>query len=144
MGDGSRDQRQTTKSHRDFDFDIGSGLTGDNVAPRGGGGNLPVWSSDGRSINMVYVKEGKANVGSFDVATGRQSDVTTGNQAVVNFRALPDASKFVLLISTPTRIGDLLLARQTRRPAETTDTSKRRVVFKTESHRARRNLALEL
>jgi dipeptidyl aminopeptidase/acylaminoacyl peptidase len=91
----------------DFDFDIGSGLTGDNVAPKGGGVNLPVWSSDGRSINMVYVKEGKANVGSFDVATGKQSDVTTGNQAVVNFRALPDASKFVLLISTPTRIGDL-------------------------------------
>ena len=90
-----------------FDFDIGGGLTGDNVAPRGGGGNLPVWSSDGRNINMIYVKEGKANVGSFDVATGRQSDVTTGNHAVVNFRALPDASKFVLLISTPTRIGDL-------------------------------------
>src|SRR5215211_3154209 len=91
----------------DFDFDVGGGLSGDNVAPRGGGGNLPVWSSDGRSIKMIYLKEGKANVGSFDVATGRQSDVTTGNQAVVNFRALPDASKFVLLISTPTRIGDL-------------------------------------
>ena len=90
-----------------FDFDIGGGLTGDNVAPRGGGGNLPVWSSDGRSINMIYLKEGKANVGSFDVASGRQSDVTTGNHAVVNFRALPDASKFVLLISTPTRLGDL-------------------------------------
>ena len=91
----------------DFDFDVGGGLSGDNVAPRGGGGNLPVWSSDGRSIKMLYVKEGKANVGSFDVTTGRQSDVTTGNQAVVNFRALPDASKFVLLISTPTRVGDL-------------------------------------
>lgn len=91
----------------DFDFDVGGGLTGDNVAPRGGGGNLPVWSSNGRSINMIYVKEGKANIGSFDVATGRQSDVTTGNHAVVNFRALPDASKFVLLISTPTQVGDL-------------------------------------
>jgi dipeptidyl aminopeptidase/acylaminoacyl peptidase len=91
----------------DFDFDVSGGLTGDNVAPRAGGGNLPVWSPDGRSIKMIYVKEGKANVGSFDVATGRESDVTTGNQAVVNFRALPDASKFVLLISTPTRIGDL-------------------------------------
>ncbi len=90
-----------------FDFDIGGGLTGDNVAPRGGGGNLPIWSSDGRSINMLYVKEGKANVGSFDVATGKQTDVTTGNHAVVNYRAVPDASKFVLLISTPTRIGDL-------------------------------------
>ena len=90
-----------------FDFDIGGGLTGDNVAPRAGGGNPPVWSSDGRSINTVYLKEGKANVGSFDVSSGRMSDVTTGNHAIVNFRTVPDASKFALLISTPTRIGDL-------------------------------------
>ncbi|HKR11002.1 MAG TPA: S9 family peptidase [Pyrinomonadaceae bacterium] len=90
-----------------FDSDIGSGLTGDNVAPRGGGGNPPVWSADGRSITVGYAKEGKANLGSFDVATGKLSDVTTGNHAVVNYRAVPDASKFVLLISTPTRVGDL-------------------------------------
>ncbi len=90
-----------------FDFDIGGGLTGDNVAPRGGGGNFPVWSADGRSISIVYVKEGKANVGSFDLASGKLSDITAGNQAVVNFRAVPDASKFLLLISTPTRVGDL-------------------------------------
>ena len=91
-----------------FDFDIASGLTGDNVAPRAGGGNLPVWSQDGRTIIVGYAKEGKANVATFDVATGKQSaDVTTGNHAVVNYRAVPDASKFVLLISTPTRIGDL-------------------------------------
>jgi dipeptidyl aminopeptidase/acylaminoacyl peptidase len=90
-----------------FDFDIGGGLTGDNVAPRGGGGNPPVWSADGRSINVVYAKEGKANVGAFDVSSGRVSEVTTGNQAIVNFRTVPDASKFALVISTPTRIGDL-------------------------------------
>jgi dipeptidyl aminopeptidase/acylaminoacyl peptidase len=90
-----------------FDYDIGSGLTGDNVAPRGGGGNLPIWSTDGRSIMIGYAREGKSNLGSFDVATGRLSDVTTGNHAVVNYRAVPDASKFALLISTPTRIGDL-------------------------------------
>jgi len=90
-----------------FDYDIGSGVGGDNVAPRAGGGNLPIWSADGRSIVIGYGKEGKANVGSFDVASGKLSDVTTGNQAVLNYRSLPDASKFVLLISTPTRIGDL-------------------------------------
>jgi dipeptidyl aminopeptidase/acylaminoacyl peptidase len=90
-----------------FDFDIGGGVGGDNVAPRAGGGSLPVWSPDARSITVVYAKEGKANLGSFDIASGRESDVTTGNQAVVNYRAVPDASKFVLLISTPTRIGDL-------------------------------------
>ena len=91
----------------DFDFDIGGGLTGDNVAPRAGGGNPPVWSADGRSINVAYVKEGKANVGAFDAASGKLSDVTTGNHAIVNFRTVPDASKFALVISTPTRIGDL-------------------------------------
>ncbi len=93
-----------------FDYDIGGGLSGDNVAPRGGAGSLPVWSPDARTITVVYAKEGKTNLGNFDIASGRhQSDVTAGNQAVVNYRAVPDASKFVLLISTPTRIGDLFL-----------------------------------
>jgi dipeptidyl aminopeptidase/acylaminoacyl peptidase len=90
-----------------FDYDVGSGVGGDNTAPRGGGGNPPIWAADGRSIITVYGKEGKANLGAFDVATGKETDVTSGNQAVVSFRALPDASKLVLLISNPTRIGDL-------------------------------------
>ena len=92
---------------RDFDYDVGSGVGGDNTAPRGGGGNPPVWSADGRSVVAVYAKQGKANLGAFDVASGKETDVTTGNQAVVSFRATPDASKFALIISTPTRIGDL-------------------------------------
>jgi Tol biopolymer transport system component len=83
----------------DFDFDIGGGLTGDNVAPRAGGGNPPVWSADGRSINVAYVKEGKANVGAFDAASGKLSDVTTGNHAIVNFRTVPDGSKFALVVN---------------------------------------------
>ena len=91
----------------DFGFDLGAGVGGDNTAPRGGGGNPPVWSADGRRIFASFAKEGRANVGAFDSTTGRQTDVTTGNQAVVSFRAVPDASKFALLISTPTRIGDL-------------------------------------
>jgi len=90
-----------------FDYDVASGVGGDNSAPRAGGGSLPVWSADGRSIMLIYAKEGKANVGSFDVATGRESDVTTGDQSVSAFRATPQADKFVLLISTPTRVNDL-------------------------------------
>ncbi len=103
-----------------FDYDIGSGLTGDNVAPRGGGGSLPVWSTDARSITVVYAKEGKTNLGSFDVASGRLTDVTTGNHAIVNYRAVPDVSKFVLLISTPTRIGDLFLLEKGGQPKQLT------------------------
>jgi len=92
---------------RDFDYDLGSGVGGDNTAPRGGGGFPPVWSADGRTIIAVYGKQGKANLGAFDVGRGKETDITTANQAVVSFRATPDATKFALLISTPTRIGDL-------------------------------------
>jgi dipeptidyl aminopeptidase/acylaminoacyl peptidase len=92
---------------RDFDYDVGSGVGGDNTAPRGGGGNPPVWSADGRSLVAVYAKQGKANLGAFDAASGKENDVTSGNQAVVSFRATPDAAKFALIISTPTRLGDI-------------------------------------
>jgi dipeptidyl aminopeptidase/acylaminoacyl peptidase len=96
-----------------FDFDLGGGVGGDNTAPRGGGGFPPVWSADGRSIIALYGKQGKANLGAFEVATGKETDVTSGNEAVVSFRATPDASKLVLLISTPTRIGDLFWLEKT-------------------------------
>ena len=91
----------------DFNFDVGSGVGGDNTAPRGGGGNPPIWSADGSRIFAVFAKEGKANLGSFDSTTGRETDITSGNQAVVTVRSVPGATKFALLISTPTRIGDL-------------------------------------
>ena len=90
-----------------FDWDLGAGVGGDNTAPRGGGGATPVWSTDGRTIVALFGKEGKANLGSFDANSGRQSDVTSGNQAVVSFRATADGAKFGMVISTPTRIGDL-------------------------------------
>ena len=92
---------------RDFDFDLGSGVGGDNTAPRGGGGAPPVWTSDGKSIIALYGKQGRANLGSFDATTGKETDVTSGNQAVVSYRATPGAAKFALIISTPTRIGDV-------------------------------------
>lgn len=92
---------------KDFDYDVGSGVGGDNTAPRGGGGNQMLWSPDGKTITLVYGKEGRANIGSFDAVTGKETDVTTGNHAIVGFKATPDRSKFVYLMSTPTRIGDL-------------------------------------
>ena len=103
-----------------FDYDLGSGVGGDNTAPRGGGGNPPVWTADGRSIFAVYAKEGKANVGSFDAANGRETDLTSGNQAVVSFRANPDATKFALIISTPTKIGDIFWLERGGQPKQLT------------------------
>ncbi|HEV2905539.1 MAG TPA: hypothetical protein VGW32_10845, partial [Pyrinomonadaceae bacterium] len=90
-----------------FDWDVGAGVGGDNAAPRGGAGNPPIWSADGRTIYAPFAKEGRANIGAFDAGNGRQTNVTTGDHAVMTFRATADRSKFALLISTPTRIGDL-------------------------------------
>ena len=90
-----------------FDYDVGAGVGGDNAPPRGGGGNAPIWTPDGRSIIEVYAKEGQANLASFSVASGKPTDVTSGNQAVIGFRSTSDGSKFVFNVSTPTRIGDL-------------------------------------
>ena len=92
-----------------FDFDFGSGVFGDNAAPRGGGGSVPLWSPDGRSIIDVYGKEGRTILASFDVATGTPTDLTRGNQAVVRFRAVTDRSKIVYSVSTATSINDLFV-----------------------------------
>ncbi|HEX3558325.1 MAG TPA: S9 family peptidase [Pyrinomonadaceae bacterium] len=90
-----------------FDYDVGAGVGGDNTAPRALGGNAPVWTPDGRTVVELFAREGKANLGMFDAATGRETDLTSGNQAVVSFRAAPGTTKLVYTRSTPTQIGDL-------------------------------------
>ncbi len=90
-----------------FDFDVGASVFGDQGAPRAGGGNVPIWSPDGKSIVENFAREGQTNLGSFDVATGAMTEITKGNQAVVRFRAAPDTSKLVYFLSTATKIGDL-------------------------------------
>ncbi|PYS98142.1 MAG: S9 family peptidase [Acidobacteria bacterium] len=96
-----------------FDFDIGAGLTGDQAAPRAGGGSPPVWTADGRAIISRYAKEGRANLASFDVESGNFAEITKGDQAVMNFRTTTDGSKLVYSISTPTRITDLYISDRT-------------------------------
>jgi dipeptidyl aminopeptidase/acylaminoacyl peptidase len=91
----------------EFDYDVGGGLTGDNTAPRGGGGSAPVWTGDGRSIIGVYTKQGRANLATFDAANGKLTDLTRGDQAVTSFRSTADGSKLAYTVSTPTLVGDL-------------------------------------
>ncbi len=103
---------------KDFDYDVSSGVGGDNSAPRGGSGNPLIWTANGRAIVTFYAKEGRANVGEFDAASGKETDLTTGNHAILSFRATPGASRFAYLMSTPTRIGDLFWAEQPGREAK--------------------------
>ena len=93
-----------------FDSDIGGGLTGDQAAPRAGGGSPPVWSADGRTIIQRYTKEGRANLASFDVDSGKVTELTKGDQAIMNFRSTADGSKLIYSRSTPTRITDLYVS----------------------------------
>ncbi len=92
-----------------YDFDIGSGVGGDNRAPRAVGSSSPMWTPDGKSVIDVADKEGTTNLISVDVGIGDVRDFTRGRQAVQLWAASRDLSKFAALISTPTNIGDLFL-----------------------------------
>jgi dipeptidyl aminopeptidase/acylaminoacyl peptidase len=103
-----------------FDFDIDGFVIGDSAPPRAGGTNKPIWSADGKGLIEVYVKEGKRNLALFNVpvvpptrddpgSSGAIHELTSGNQGVMSFRATPDGSKLVYVISTPTRINDLFV-----------------------------------
>jgi len=101
-----------------FDFDIDGFVIGDSSSPRAGGLNKPIWTPDGKGLIAVYSKEGKRNLALFDATVGGDGDpgksstvqdLTSGNHGVMSFRATPDASKLVYVISTPTRVNDLFV-----------------------------------
>jgi dipeptidyl aminopeptidase/acylaminoacyl peptidase len=92
-----------------LDVDVGGFLIADSAPPRARGRNLPIWTADGKGLIEVYANEGKANLAVFDAATGGQRDLTFGNQGVMLFRATPDGSKLVYVVSTPTRVNDLFV-----------------------------------
>jgi len=100
-----------------FDFDVPGSVIADSATPRAGGRNKPIWTADGKGLIAVYTKEGKANLAVFDIpvaadadaGTAGVHDLTSGNQGVMSFRALPDTSKLIYVVSTPTRINDLFV-----------------------------------
>jgi len=104
----------------DYDYDVCSGVGGDQGTPRAGGGDQVVWTADGRGLIAVTAREGKANLAQFDAASGKVTEITRGNFAVEHFRASSDGSKFVALISTPTNIGDLFVLDRAGSPKQIT------------------------
>jgi dipeptidyl aminopeptidase/acylaminoacyl peptidase len=92
-----------------YDFDIGSGVFGDNQAPRAAGGAKPIWSRDGSHILEVVGKQGKTILTSIDATTGEVVELTKGEQAVMQYGASADQSVMVLNVSTPTMIDELFV-----------------------------------
>jgi dipeptidyl aminopeptidase/acylaminoacyl peptidase len=93
----------------DLDADLGGSLTGDQHAPRGGGGTRPIWSPSGRSLVVKVAERGRVDLRRFDVATGRSEAVTAGDHEVVEAAATPDGARLALVVSTPLVIGDLFV-----------------------------------
>jgi dipeptidyl aminopeptidase/acylaminoacyl peptidase len=92
-----------------YDYDVGSGLTGDQRAPRGASPAVLAWTKDGRAIVTGTSERGRANLLRFDAASGQPAPLTTGDHEVMSSSATPDGSRFALVISTPTSIGDLFV-----------------------------------
>jgi dipeptidyl aminopeptidase/acylaminoacyl peptidase len=92
-----------------YDFDIGSGIGGDQRAPRGGAPGSVVWSKDDRYLYINVAEHGRSNLKRIDAATGKVEPLTTGDHEVQAYTASADASKMALLISNSVNIGDLFL-----------------------------------
>jgi dipeptidyl aminopeptidase/acylaminoacyl peptidase len=91
----------------DYDFDIGATLTGDQRAPRGEHPAPPVWSGDGRTLIIRSTEKGRANLVRIDAATGAVTPLTKGDHDVMSYTATEGGTAFALVISSPTRLGDL-------------------------------------
>jgi dipeptidyl aminopeptidase/acylaminoacyl peptidase len=90
-----------------YDFDMGSAVFGDNAAPRGGRGRRLFFSPDGRSLFDIVEKQGRTPIVRVDAQTGIVTEITRGDQAVLDFSVNRDAGTIVALVSTPVSIGDL-------------------------------------
>jgi dipeptidyl aminopeptidase/acylaminoacyl peptidase len=103
LADGAKPRNLTAN----YDFDVCSGVGGDQGTPRAGGQNHIVWTANGSSLITTTAREGKANLIQVDIASGKITEVTQGNQAVERFRATNNGAGLAAVISTPTNIGDL-------------------------------------
>jgi len=90
-----------------YDFDMGGTVGGDNASPRGGRGRTLCWSPDGRWLFDIVEKQGRSPIVRVDTKTGAVSEVTRGDEAVLDFSVNADANTMVALVSSPVMIGDL-------------------------------------
>jgi dipeptidyl aminopeptidase/acylaminoacyl peptidase len=90
-----------------YDFDISSGIGGDQAPPRGDNPKPIVWSADGASLLVVTAERGSSNFRRVSIATGAVEPVTTGAHDVVAYTCSKDGARLAATISTQTTIGDI-------------------------------------
>lgn len=92
-----------------YDFEIGSGVAGDQAPPRGGGGQPLIWTPDGRSLIFASTEHGRGNFMRLDVATSRIEPISSGDHAILAYSATPDASKIAVTINDILHMTELYL-----------------------------------
>jgi len=88
-------------------FEMGSGVGGDNTAPRGGGRGGIQWSADGAHLLDVAGSRGSEILLSVDASSGEFQQLSARRESVLSFVATPDQKAIYALISNPILIGDL-------------------------------------
>ena len=108
-----------------YDFDMGSGVGGDNAPPRGGHGTSLHWTADGKSLIDVVAKQGSSYLVRVNADSGAVTELTPAHQAVVDYSMTADAQHIVALLSTPTRIGDLFAIDASGKQTQLTDANRK-------------------
>jgi len=103
VGVGAKPQNLTA----DYDFDVGDSVFGDNAAPRGGSGRKLYWSPDSRWLFDIVSKQGRTFLVRIDAQSWKVTEITRGDEAVLDFSVNADASAIVALVSSAVMIGDL-------------------------------------
>ena len=93
-----------------YDFDVSSGIGGDQSAPRGENPKPIVWTKDGLSLIVATAENGSSNLKRILIATGRVEPVTAGNHDVAAYTAAADGT-IAATISTQTNIGDIAIVK---------------------------------
>lgn len=101
-----------------YDFDVFSGPGGDQRAPRGGAASQAIWTKDGRGLILTSAGRGASNLVRVDIDSGRVTPLTTGNHDIQAW------SSNVVLMSTPTIIGDLYRVENDGQLVRLTDVNK--------------------
>jgi len=93
----------------DFDYDIGGGLTGDQHAPRGSSPTRPAWTKGGSALVDKVSRQGRANLEAFDVATSKNSPMTSGDRDFTAFSPSGDGAKLVVVSQSALTLPELSL-----------------------------------
>jgi dipeptidyl aminopeptidase/acylaminoacyl peptidase len=88
-------------------YEMGSGVGGDNTAPRGGARREIQWNAASTQMVDVAGYRGSALLVQVDASTGAVKELTAAKQAVIGFSATHDGEEMLALVSNPVMIGDL-------------------------------------